>query len=67
MGWSPGLVVMGGGSHPRGHGYKSEHWILDGHFTHANIVVPKNYNVRLKKQKINIKEAGVGPFKKYNR
>ena len=29
---SPGLVVMGGDSCPRGYGFESHHQILDGHF-----------------------------------
>ena len=31
---SPGQVVMGGDSCYRGHGFKSQHRILDGHFSH---------------------------------
>ena len=31
---SPGQVVMGGDSRYRGHGFKSQHRILDGHFSH---------------------------------
>ena len=31
---SPGLVVMGRDSRPRGHGFKSQYQILDGHFSH---------------------------------
>ena len=29
------LVVMGGDSNSEGHGFESQHWILDGHFTHC--------------------------------
>ena len=32
MGGSPGLVVMGGDSHLRGHGFESQYQILDGHY-----------------------------------
>ena len=32
MGGKPGLVVMGGDSHPRGRGFESQHQILDGLF-----------------------------------
>ena len=31
-GGSPRLVVMGGDSYSGGHGFGSQHWILDGHF-----------------------------------
>ena len=31
-GGSPGLVVMGGDSRFKGHGFESRHHILDGHF-----------------------------------
>ena len=60
---SPGLVVMGGDSRSEGHGFESRHRILDGHFSH--IFVVKICNVCLKRPKINKKEAGVGPFKKW--
>ena len=33
MGGSPGLVVMGGDSWPKGCGFESQHHILDGHFS----------------------------------
>ena len=33
-GGNPGLVVMGGDSRSRGGGFKSQHQILDGHFSH---------------------------------
>ena len=33
MGGSPGLVVMGGDSSSEGHGFESQHCILDGHFS----------------------------------
>ena len=60
MGGSPGLVVMGGDSHSEGRGFKSQYRILDGHFSH--ILVVKICDVCLKRPKINITEAGVGPF-----
>ena len=31
QGRSPGLVVMGGDSRSKGHGFESQRWILDGH------------------------------------
>ena len=36
MGGSPGLVVMGGDTRSKGHGFKSRGWILEGHdiFSH---------------------------------
>ena len=57
---SPGLVVMERDSRSEGWGFESQHHILDGNFSH--IFVAKNCNVCLKRQKINEKEAGVGPF-----
>ena len=33
-GWSPGIVVMEGDLHSRGCGFKSQHQILDGQFSH---------------------------------
>ena len=33
-GGSPGLVVTGGDSCSEGHGFESQHHILDGHFSH---------------------------------
>ena len=35
MGGSPGLVVMGGDSCSKSHGFKSWHCILNGHFSHG--------------------------------
>ena len=62
-GGSPGLVVMGRDSRSKGHGFKSQHRILDGHF--FTCICCKNCNdVCLKRWKINKKEAGVGPFLK---
>ena len=63
FGRSPGLVVMGGDSHSKSHGFESQHRILDGHFF-TYIFVVKICNVCLKRPKINEKEAGVGPFLK---
>ena len=56
MGGSPGLVVMGGDSCSKGHGFESQHHILDGHFvTH---ICCKNCNdVFLKRPKINDKRG----------
>ena len=51
---------MGGDSCSKGRGFESLHYILDGHFSH--IFAVKIYNVCLKRQKINEKEAGVDPF-----
>ena len=59
MGGSPGLVVMGGDSCSEGHGFESQHHILDGYFSHLFVVkfvmiVGKDENKR--------KEAGNDPF-----
>ena len=52
---------MGRVSRSEGHGFKSMHHILDGHFFAYNCC--KNCNdVCLKRPKINKKEAGVVPF-----
>ena len=61
MGGSPGLVVMGGDSRYKGHGFESRRRILDGHdiFT---LICCKNCIVCLKRTKINEKEAVVGTF-----
>ena len=32
LGGSPGLVVMGGDSSPKSHGFESRYLILDGHY-----------------------------------
>ena len=37
-GGSPGLVVMGGDSCSRGHGFESKYHILDGHFHRTNVL-----------------------------
>ena len=60
-GGSPGLVVMGGDSWSKGRGFKSQHCMLDGHFSHlfvAGIVmfVRKEGNKR--------KRGRDGPFLK---
>ena len=31
-------MVMGGDSCPEGHGFESQHCILDGHFSHISVV-----------------------------
>ena len=59
---SLGLVVMGGDSCSEGCGFKSQHCILEGHFSHLFVV--KIVMFVLKKTKINEKEAGYGPFLK---
>ena len=38
LGRSPGLVVMGRDSRSEGRGFKSQHCILDGHFSHIFFV-----------------------------
>ena len=60
IGREPGVVVMGRDSCSKGHGFNSQHRILDGHF--FTYICCKNCNVCLKRPKINEKEAGVGPF-----
>ena len=55
-----GLVVMGRDSCPKGRGFESWHWILDGHF--LTYICCKNCDVCFKRPKINEKDAGVGPF-----
>ena len=52
---------MGGDSCSEGHGFKSWHNILDGHFF-IHICCKNCNDVCLKRTKINEKEAGVGPF-----
>ena len=44
---SPDPVVMGGDSCSEGHGFESQHYILDGHFSHLFVV--KNCYVCLKR------------------
>ena len=51
---SPGLVVMGRDSCYKGHGFKSRHRILDGHFSHCNVC--------LKRPKINEKRGRGWPI-----
>ena len=53
---------MGRDSCSKGRGFKSRYPILDGYF--FTYICCKNCNACLKRQKINEKEAGVGPFKK---
>ena len=53
-------MVMDDNSCSRGHGFKSQHCILDGHF--FTLICCKNCTVCLKRLKVNEKEAGVGPF-----
>ena len=53
-------MVMGDNSSLRGHGFESLRDILDGHF--FALICCKNCIVRLKRLKINEKEAEVGPF-----
>ena len=55
-------MVMGRDSRSKGHGFKSRHCILNGHF--FTYICSKNCNVCLKRPKNNEKEAVVGPFKK---
>ena len=38
LGGSPGLVVMGRDSCPKGHRFESRYHILDGHFSHIFVV-----------------------------
>ena len=49
MGWSPGLVVMGGDSCSKDREFESQHHILDGQFSHLFVV--KNCGVCLKRRK----------------
>ena len=53
-------MVMADDSCLRGHGFKSQRHILDGHF--FTLICCKNCIACLKRPKINKKEAGVGPF-----
>ena len=39
MDGSPGQVVMGGDSYTEGHGFKSQHCSLDGHFSPLFVVL----------------------------
>ena len=38
MGGNAGLVVIGGDSCSKGRGFESQHYILDGHFSHVFVV-----------------------------
>ena len=58
LGGSLCLVVMVGDSCSKGRGFKSQHHILEGHFSHLFVV-----KLVLYKTKINQKEAGDGPLK----
>ena len=62
LGGSPGLVVMGGYSCSEGHGFKSQHRMLDGHF--SNWFVDKIVMFVCTADENKQKEAGDGPFKK---
>ena len=53
-------MVMGKDSRLSGRGLESQRHILDGPF--ITLICCKNYNVCLKRPKINEKDAGVGPF-----
>ena len=58
---SPGLVVMGDDSCPRGHGFECRHSILDGlDIFHVYLLL--NCIVCLKIPKINEREAGLAHF-----
>ena len=61
LGGSPGLVVMGGDSRPKGRGFESLHRILDGHFF-TNLSVVKIVMFVLKRPKINEKRLGLAHF-----
>ena len=52
-----GLVVMGGDSCPEGRGFKSQHHILHGHFSHVFVLKLKCLFEMTK-----IKGPGNGPF-----
>ena len=60
-GGSLGLVAMGKDSCFEGHGFESQHQILDEHFSHIFVV---KLQCLFEKTKINAKETRVGPFKK---
>ena len=61
LGGNPGLVVMGDDSCSKGHGFKSQRRILDGHFFTDFVV--KN-DVCLKRAQINKKRQGLAHFLK---
>ena len=61
QGRSPGLVVMGGDSCTKGHGFESQHRILDGHISYLFVVkivlfVWKDKNKRKRGQEWHIKK-----------
>ena len=55
-------MVVGGDSCLKGHVFKSQHHILGGHFSHFFVAKIK---CLFEGTKINEKEVGDGPFKKY--
>ena len=55
-------MVMGDDSCLKGHGFESQHHMLDGHF--FTLICCKNCIVCLKGPKINEKEAGLAHLKK---
>ena len=59
---SLGLVVMGGASCTKGHGFESQHRIPDGHFSHLFVVRIVTF---LSKDKNKQKEAEDGPLKHF--
>ena len=61
-GGSPGLVVMGGGSCSKGHGFESRFCILDGHDVFHIYLLSKLYRCLFENTEKNKKEAAVGPF-----
>ena len=54
-------MVLGRDSCSEGRGFKSQHCILDGHFSHIFVV---KFVILFKKTRINKKEAEDAPFKK---
>ena len=60
-GGSPGLVVMGGDSCSRGHGFESQHHILDGLFSHFFVIKIEMF---VWKDENKQKEARDGPLLK---
>ena len=57
-----GLVVMGVDSCSKGHGFESQHHILNGHY--FTFICCKKCNFCFEKTKINEEEAEDGPFLK---
>ena len=58
-----GIVDMGGDSCSEGRGFKSQHCMLGGHFSHIFVV---KIVILFEKIKLNEKEAGDGTYKKPN-